>query len=286
MAYNDIENIERRVTMYHNYGMQNYMPLGMDHPMHPAPLPTPIPGPPACPGGTIYTIQQGDTMFRIANRYGISLNELINANPQIPNPNVIYVGQRICIPRVVTPPTPPEVFCPNGTIYIVQQGDTMFNIARRFGVTLQRLIQANPQIPDPNVIDIGQRICVPIPDMPLPDGIYRVELKPEVTGVLGATAFINITDATLWISTFGLPKPGKIDAKYVCYYAWVVDRDKDMYFKVDLKDCGVKDIMAGYGKTTGNFRGYDEIIVTAEAATCGNKPEGPVVLRGRIITDR
>lgn len=267
--------------MYENYGMHNYIPPMMNQPV---PLPVPVPDPPACPGGTIYTIQPGDTMFRIANRYGISLQDLIRANPQIPNPNVIYVGQRICIPRVVTPPTPPDVFCPEGTIYIVQRGDTMFNIARRFGVTLERLIRANPQIPDPNVLDVGQRICIPIPDTPLPEGIVRVELRPERKGVLGGTAFVNIPDPTVWISTFGLPEPAKIDPKLVCYYAWVVDKDKDTYFRVDLKDCGLPGIMAGYGKTKGTFAGYDEVIVTAETAASVKKPMGPVLLRGRLTT--
>jgi LysM repeat protein len=37
----------------------------------------------------------------------------------------------------------------------------MFLIAQRFGVSLQALIAANPQIPDPNVIQVGDRICIP-----------------------------------------------------------------------------------------------------------------------------
>jgi LysM repeat protein len=38
----------------------------------------------------------------------------------------------------------------------------MFSIAQRFGVSLQALIRANPQIPDPNVIVPGQRIFIPV----------------------------------------------------------------------------------------------------------------------------
>ncbi|AKL96260.1 spore coat assembly protein SafA [Clostridium aceticum] len=259
--------------MYPNYGTPNYIAPMMN---------MQVPGPPACPGGTVYTIQPGDTMFRIANRYGIDLQALIRANPQIPNPNVIYVGQRICIPAIVTPPPPPGVFCPDGTIYIVQRGDTMFNIARRFGVTLQKLIEANPQVPDPNILEVGQRICIPVSDAPLPEGIRRVLLRPERTGILGATAFVSLPDATIWISTFGLPAPSTIDPKLKCYYAWVVNRGADRYYRVTLKDSGAQDIMVGYGDTTGSFVGYDEVIVTAEATTSVDKPTGPVVLRGNI----
>ncbi|SDK08189.1 LysM peptidoglycan-binding domain-containing protein [Natronincola ferrireducens] len=257
------------------------------HPNYMSPMMNPqVPEPPPCPDGTIYTIRPGDTMFRIANRYDISLTQLIAANPQITNPNIIFVGQRICIPKVVTPLPPPEEFCPDGILYTVQRGDTMFNIARRYGLTLQQLIRANPQIPDPNVLEIGQKICIPVTGVPLPEGICKIDLKPERTGILGATAFINIPDPTVWISTFGLPDPATIDTKYKCYYAWVVDRDTEKYCRVDLKDSGVPDIMVGYRKTTGSFVGYDEIIVTAEAVVSISKPEGPVLLRGSLAPCR
>ena len=50
-------------------------------------------------GGT-YTVRSGDTMWRIAVRYQIGVTELIKANPQIGNPNMIRVGQRINIPSI------------------------------------------------------------------------------------------------------------------------------------------------------------------------------------------
>ena len=112
-----------------------------------------------CPPGTFaYTVQPGDSMFLIAQRFGVSLNALIAANPQITNPNLIFPGQIVCVPIVSQPPGG----CPPGTFaYTVRPGDTMFNIARRFGVSLDALIRANPQIPNPNQIRPGQIVCVP-----------------------------------------------------------------------------------------------------------------------------
>ncbi|SHK49754.1 SafA/ExsA family spore coat assembly protein [Thermocrinis minervae] len=45
-----------------------------------------------------YTVQPGDTLSKIAKRYGLSLDELIKANPGIKDPNLIYPGQKIKIP--------------------------------------------------------------------------------------------------------------------------------------------------------------------------------------------
>lgn len=120
-----------------------------------------LPQAPDCPGGTIYTIQAGDTLFRIANRYQINLIDLIIANPQINNPNVIFVNQKICIPQTGIVELPPGEFCEDGTIYIAIWGDSMYNIARRWGITVEKLIQYNPQIGDPNLLEPGQEVCIP-----------------------------------------------------------------------------------------------------------------------------
>ncbi len=65
----------------------------------------PVSTPPACP--TSYIVQRGDTLTKIANRFGVSVLALASAN-QIGNINRIYVGQRLRIPcNPPPPPTPP-----------------------------------------------------------------------------------------------------------------------------------------------------------------------------------
>lgn len=48
--------------------------------------------------GQLYTIQAGDTLYLIAKRFGLTVNQILKANPQIANPNVINAGQVICLP--------------------------------------------------------------------------------------------------------------------------------------------------------------------------------------------
>ena len=106
---------------------------------------------------TTYTVKSGDTIWKIAVKHQVGMSEIIAANPQIKNPNLIFPEQRVCVPRVSAPPGCP----PGSTRYTVQPGDSMFTIARRFGVSLDALIRANPQISNPSLIFPGQQLCIP-----------------------------------------------------------------------------------------------------------------------------
>ncbi|SHD78284.1 LysM peptidoglycan-binding domain-containing protein [Schnuerera ultunensis] len=131
-------------------------------------IPGMMPTPP-CPNGFLYTIRPGDTLFALSQRFGVSVQAIINANPGI-DPNNLQIGQVICIPQMA-PPVPP---CPNGFLYTIRPGDTLFALSQRFGVSVQAIINANPGI-DPNNLQIGQVICIPQmapPLPPCPNGFY------------------------------------------------------------------------------------------------------------------
>ena len=53
-----------------------------------------------------YRVVWGDTLSGIARRFGTSITTILQANPQITNPNLIYVGQDLEIPTGDTTPTP------------------------------------------------------------------------------------------------------------------------------------------------------------------------------------
>ena len=56
-----------------------------------------VSGSPATVQGEWYTVVKGDTLWGLSLRYGVSLSRLIDLNPDIRNPNLIYVGQRVMI---------------------------------------------------------------------------------------------------------------------------------------------------------------------------------------------
>ncbi len=115
-------------------------------------------------GQTIYVVQPGDNLYRISLRYNVTIAAIVSANG-IPNPNLIYVGQRLVIPDGGTTPPPPGTPVPTQppgqeTIYIVVPGDTLGRIAQRFQTTIQAIAVRNG-ITNINLIFVGQRLVIP-----------------------------------------------------------------------------------------------------------------------------
>lgn len=160
--------------------------------------------------GIFYTIRPGDTFFNIARRYNITVQSLVNANPQISDPSRITPGQIICIP------VPPVPGCP-GQIYTVRPGDTLSAIGQRFGVTVQQILAVNPQITNANIIFAGQQICIPTPPPQVRDCAIVLSLSgaavPALPAIAGGVVLIQRTDEGNYAFTFaatGLPTPESI----------------------------------------------------------------------------
>jgi LysM repeat protein/uncharacterized protein YkwD len=128
----------------------------------------------ASPG--TYVVQPGDTLYRLSLRYGVPLPTLAAANHMNVD-DIIYVGQVLVIPQPATPgqtlvPTATPTLVPSPALtptltptnpprfHVVQRGETLFQIARRYGVPLDKIIAANGII-HPDRIEVGQVIIIP-----------------------------------------------------------------------------------------------------------------------------
>lgn len=97
---------------------------------------------------TIHVVQPGDYIYKIATAYGVSPEMIITAN-QLESPDDLVVGQTIVIPNY-------------SATHVVTSGQTMYAIARDYGISLASLISANPQIANPNQIQVGQTLFIPL----------------------------------------------------------------------------------------------------------------------------
>ncbi|MCB9451205.1 MAG: LysM peptidoglycan-binding domain-containing protein [Anaerolineaceae bacterium] len=123
--------------------------------------------------GCVYVIQPGDNLFRIAVNHDITLDELREANPQIVG-DLIQPGDEINIPgcgagtdtgETTTTDTGEStdtgvVVPTGGTTHTVQRGETLYSIARQYGVTVQGIINANT-LANPNNLTPGQELIIP-----------------------------------------------------------------------------------------------------------------------------
>lgn len=122
----------------------------------------------------IYVVKQGDTIYKIAQMFNVSAEKII-ADNELTNPNNLVVGQTIVILTNGA----------NGTTHTVVSGDTLFSIAKQYGVSLSSLMQANPQITNPLNLQIGSIVTVP--------NVNQNKREIEVNGY----CFPNISDSVL-----------------------------------------------------------------------------------------
>jgi spore germination protein len=94
----------------------------------------------------IHVIQRGQSLWGIAQTYGTTVNDIVEAN-ELPNPNDLVVGQALVIPII-------------GSFYWVKAGDSLWSISRLYGISYQELARVN-RIPANQPLRTGFRLYIP-----------------------------------------------------------------------------------------------------------------------------
>ena len=147
-------------------------------------------------GERFHTIKVGETLYRLTVIYGLSAQEICNANPGLSAEN-FKVGQVIIIPQKkeeepvattmpkITEPVPqiaeeaqPEAKKPKcRTEHLVKRKESIYRISRMYGITEQELIDANPELRE-RKMKTGEVLCIPYPHAEQ-EVVAPVQPKPE-----------------------------------------------------------------------------------------------------------
>lgn len=145
---------------------------------------------PSVPLRGFYTVKPGDTLWDIAQRNGLTIEQLLAANPKFTSggrkPQLIYPGETVAIPEPWPVLVPGTEMRDGLKVYKVRQGDTLWEIAQRTGTTVDEIVQLNPFLTQrgrtPDIIYPGEIVV-------LPDRAKDVgwDLQPSPWGESGRT---------------------------------------------------------------------------------------------------
>jgi murein DD-endopeptidase MepM/ murein hydrolase activator NlpD len=160
------------------------------------------------PDSTMHIVKKGDTLWTIAQRYNLTVNSIL-ANNNISNSELISIGQEMKIPlhkgtvaetnivnqavidkknnninNNINQPEKAEPF-----VYTVKAGDNLWNISRKYGVSVEVIIDVN-NLSDKDLLSLGQKIEIPA----IGGGVSNPKQKQEPTIV----TYTVVKGDTLW----------------------------------------------------------------------------------------
>lgn len=135
---------------------------------------------------TIYTVKNGDTLYQIAKRYNTTVDELIALNNL--TTTVLSIGQQLKIPVEGN-----DSQTENYITYTVKRGDSLYQIANQYGVSVETIKQANNLTS--NLLSIGQVLKIPTQNIDLDYKEYEVQSGDSLYSI--AKKFNTTIDAII-----------------------------------------------------------------------------------------
>jgi murein DD-endopeptidase MepM/ murein hydrolase activator NlpD len=213
---------------------------------------------------TVYVIQRGDTIYSLARTYKVKVQDILNLNG-IDDPSIIRTGQRIRIPG-----TSGEV--PQGTVSVsvpsrgqtlvdhrVTRGETLYGIARQYGISLQTLLETNNLSENYN-LKAGDLLYIPQAGSSMP---VLSDSAPRVLPVETIPAYIppgNIagTEVRSTVSrTLDISVSWPIIAREMAYMTGKLNG----VVLLGERNEPVKNLKEGVVISAGPYRGFGKVVI-------------------------
>ena len=107
-----------------------------------------IPGKKESTSNNVYTVQKGDSLYSIARKYNVDVNALKQANNL--SSNLLSIGQVLIIP----------IGTEDYILYKVVSGDSLYSIAKKYGITMQEIMDFNNL--GSTILTVGQVLKIPV----------------------------------------------------------------------------------------------------------------------------
>lgn len=100
--------------------------------------------------GYVHVVESGDTLYRIARKYDVKLFDIMRLNPYV-NVYNLQIGDEVCIPTMSSRPE---------KTYVVNEGDTISDILKAFGLGFEALAKWNPTLMD---VELPEGLILKVP---------------------------------------------------------------------------------------------------------------------------
>ena len=110
----------------------------------------------------IHVLKEGETLYGVARSYGVSFSALLEAN-KISDANRVRAGQKIVVPGASASSAPASAAKTKTIRHTVQKGETLFGIARQYGVSVADLRSRN-KLTEKSVLKAGDVLSVAVPE--------------------------------------------------------------------------------------------------------------------------
>lgn len=180
--------------------------------------------------GKNYTVQKGDSLWSVAKKFNVSVEELKSANNL--SSNLLKIGQILKIPQEEIETKPSNEY----SIYTVQKGDSLYSIANRYNTTVDKLINYN-NLSSTN-LSIGQQLLIPVEEktedtttytVKSGDTLYKIAERYNTT-VTDIMALNNLKTSILSIGqVLKIPQKSTTLPSTSNYIEYVVKRGDNLY---------------------------------------------------------